>query len=447
MGKRKQAGEQPPDDTSCREWLARKRRFCTQPRICGSDRCNHHQPAEEHQLVECPLCGDRMRHDGKRLKKHMNKCNAAKKADYTGCEFFSQDLNAGSGSDDDAAPDQKSVNAEPSRAGAGGTLTKLTPEELEELCGRVRRVYSEWIGELGEDRTEDPALAEAVWAHEQAYEGAAAERPSEGASPEASSSRKLGRKALKHGSQSIQIATQLKRAGLLGGQFCYVEFGAGKGGLSHTIAAATNDSALHILIDCGTVRCKDDRFHRREGYSRHRIDIKHLKLAGFKNQMDSRAVVGVGKHLCGQATDYALRSLIDLNQSSLRVAGAAIALCCHHRCGWHSYTGKGWLTSVGFSRADFEYLRCMSSWAVCGERPQQETEGATQGSEGASRRVELGLQVKRVLDMGRVQYLKQHGLDASLLLYCHPSKDHGSLENCLIRVQNKQSPCTKHKAA
>ena len=113
----------------------------------------------------------------------------------------------------------------------------------------------------------------------------------------------------KHGAQQISIASHLRRQGLLEARFCYVEFGAGKGGLSHTLAAATSDTAAHILIDRGNPRMKDDRHHRRPGYTRHRVDIAHLALSGLQPQIAGKPVVGVGKHLCGAATDLSLRCL------------------------------------------------------------------------------------------------------------------------------------------
>ena len=83
---RKRKAEDSAHPESCREWLAKKNRFCTQPKIAGSERCQHHQadPAANATLVSCPLCGDQMRAAGNKLAKHMKKCNAAKKADYSG---------------------------------------------------------------------------------------------------------------------------------------------------------------------------------------------------------------------------------------------------------------------------------------------------------------------------------------------------------------------------
>lgn len=52
------------------------------------------------------------------------------------------------------------------------------------------------------------------------------------------------------------------------------------------------------------------------------------------------------------------------------VKGVAMATCCHHRCSWESYVGKEFLSHHGFSRTEFEALIRMSSWCVCGRRPE-----------------------------------------------------------------------------
>ena len=90
------------------------------------------------------------------------------------------------------------------------------------------------------------------------------------------------------------------------------------------------------------------------------------------------------QHLCGLATDLALRSLESLREigrvepknemaenvlgsavesecgapSSVQLSrmarGVAIATCCHHACSWKDYTGKAFLRAHSFSSAEFE---------------------------------------------------------------------------------------------
>ncbi|KAG2488324.1 hypothetical protein HYH03_013174 [Edaphochlamys debaryana] len=46
--------------------------------------------------------------------------------------------------------------------------------------------------------------------------------------------------------------------------------------------------------------------------------------------------------------------------------GLAIAPCCHHRCGWRAYTGKGLFRRLGLTAEEFELSSWMTGWALCG---------------------------------------------------------------------------------
>ena len=48
-----------------------------------------------------------------------------------------------------------------------------------------------------------------------------------------------------------------------------------------------------------------------------------------------------------------------------------LALCCHHRCEWRSYVGKALMAQWGISARQFHLMCCLSSWAVCGSRPDK----------------------------------------------------------------------------
>jgi len=96
-----------------------------------------------------------------------------------------------------------------------------------------------------------------------------------------------------------------------------------------------------------------------------------------------KKVVIMAKHLCGAATDLALRSLNafvapsadggDGSGSSsgagggavlaARARGLAIATCCHHACNWRDYLGREWLAAQGVSPAEFDVMKIWSGWA------------------------------------------------------------------------------------
>ena len=80
-------------------------------------------------------------------------------------------------------------------------------------------------------------------------------------------------------------------------------------------------------------------------------------------------VVALSKHLCGCATDLALRCLANAGGP---VGGLCVACCCHHRCEWASYVAKEFVADeCGFDPDDFFYLTRMTTWATCGSgRPR-----------------------------------------------------------------------------
>ena len=207
----------------------------------------------------------------------------------------------------------------------------------------------------------------------------------------------------------------------------YAELGAGRGYLSHFLLDAYGPLDL-VLVEREAVRFKAERSmgaeadKRREAQTRDerrparketeketkdadvdvdaraerdaetvrvrragafverlRIDIKDLNFSGV-TAARGRDVVFVAKHLCGAATDLALRcALADEKESSLlveeknggvrngvRALGACVATCCHHRCEWGSYVNRAFMEAHGFGAREFGWLARISSWAVDG---------------------------------------------------------------------------------
>jgi tRNA:m4X modification enzyme len=77
-----------------------------------------------------------------------------------------------------------------------------------------------------------------------------------------------------------------------------------------------------------------------------------------------------GKHLCGVATDYALRCLKYSLESSfethqpIKTSGLVLAVCCHHQCEWESFCGKGFFEELNIDSKMFYILRSMTSWCA-----------------------------------------------------------------------------------
>ncbi|CAM9819855.1 unnamed protein product, partial [Phaeothamnion confervicola] len=95
--------------------------------------------------------------------------------------------------------------------------------------------------------------------------------------------------------------------------FWYVELGAGRGTLGLALVTAF-PSAQVTLIERSGVRYKSDHAmrNRSASFMRARIDIRDLDIFGGSCGGDGRPAVGIAKHLCGVATDLALRALANL---------------------------------------------------------------------------------------------------------------------------------------
>lgn len=147
-----------------------------------------------------------------------------------------------------------------------------------------------------------------------------------------------------------------------------------------------------VLNDNRTFRLKADRILRRMAientkhvhFLRCRADLKDFSIGGALDELRATAVhnqnamhqnfdgadvpenvVGVGKHLCGVATDWALRSLF--NQSGFVLKGFCLAPCCHQRCQWDEYVGKDELLRLGLHQREVELMFWMgrASFTCC----------------------------------------------------------------------------------
>jgi hypothetical protein len=211
--------------------------------------------------------------------------------------------------------------------------------------------------------------------------------------------------------------------------------------------------------------------------------MNDIKIDNQVSQMGMKKVIIMAKHLCGVATDLALRSLetfIDHDKDSnnildSKVKGVSIATCCHHACVWRDYTGANWLLTRGFTSAEFDIMKLWSGWAHTlrtteTRRKNENTEKIEKNEESKidkneknenenngpsgenidindienNRNNEIeahtipkeinsvirpknidyvtmaktGKMVKRIIDHGRVEYLRNIGLKTKQLKYC-----------------------------
>ncbi|KAM4575426.1 tRNA:m(4)X modification enzyme TRM13 homolog isoform 2-T2 [Fundulus diaphanus] len=448
----------------CNFFVQRKRRFCKMVTGRGKRFCGEHATMEEggggSRRIPCPL-------DPKHtvaeelLEKHLKKCNSRDKPRPV---YYVENINAGR-----ADKDQKFPQV---------TLCERSREELESLVEKLK-VAVKGLQEEVEDRTlSHPVLQEELT------------NPNNGDS------------AHKHLKQ--------QELGLLNRGRCFVEFGAGRGKLSHWIHKAlknpertdceeqkiikdpeTCEDLQLLLVERSSTRFKVDGKHQDGGvaFERLQVDIQHLDLSKVPLLRNTKLpLVGVGKHLCGAATDLALRCLLetpgimedpepppkrlkgsgtvprteDSSKTSppgfgpgsgtgpAPVLGLVVALCCHHRCEWRHYVGQQFFLQRGLGAAEFSAFCRMSSWATCGLRPANQS-GASHGPTNqrgeveeheaaeeteapsgfwtAAEREQLGRLCKLLIDSGRRDFLRTRGFRSSLTRYAEAAV---TLENVLL---------------
>uniref|UniRef100_A0A8C5XA50 tRNA:m(4)X modification enzyme TRM13 n=1 Tax=Malurus cyaneus samueli TaxID=2593467 RepID=A0A8C5XA50_9PASS len=438
----------------CAHFVLRKRRFCRMIPAPGRRFCGEHGHEEEQndrKRIPCPLDPKHTVYEDQ-LQKHLKKCNSREKPKPV---YFVQDINAGLR--DAAEIPEKQVS---------------TLFETGKLYLKVLHLSAGLELHLQEQILSHQALQEAL------------------------NDPKNGESAFKHLKQQASILGNMEKLHLLGPGRCFVEFGAGRGKLSHwvDIALGNVENVQFLLVERATTRFKVDGKHkgRDSVFERLQVDIQHLCLNKVPVlEKKKLPVVGIGKHLCGAATDLALRCLVESyticcdrdheepapkrsraaetevaphnsagNESTTEdhkpVAGIVIALCCHHKCDWTHYVGREFFKSVGLGPVEFHYFQRMSSWATCGMREttskastSEDSEDQTndteeheqtlsrtesgsdtlQGILSVEERKEIGCLCKRLIDHGRVEYLQQQGYKAELQYYTDSAV---SLENVLL---------------
>ncbi|XP_019711416.1 tRNA:m(4)X modification enzyme TRM13 homolog isoform X3 [Hippocampus comes] len=395
----------------CAFFVEKKKRFCKMVVAKGREFCGEHANNVSEEgggggggRIVCPLDPKHTVNRNK-LEAHLKKCNSRDKAKPA---YYAEDINAGS-----PVPSQHSLQQV--------TLCERSAAQLQQLLDKLDSA-SKGLPREPEERV----LSHAVFREE-------ADNP------------KNGDSARKHLKQQASILGHLEALGLLRRGRCFVEFGAGRGKLSHWIHRALEghppERLQMLLVERSSTRFKVDGKHRGGDveFARLHIDIQHLDLTKVPLLERRLPLVGVGKHLCGAATDLALRCLFRSRPTPGReagrppkrlkaeaahpggVAGLALALCCHHRCEWRHYVGRRFFSDLGLGPAEFSAFCRMSSWATCGVRAAPRAAGAEEASDGGlpspSERERIGRRCKLLLDAGRVEFLRAEGFDARLTRY------------------------------
>uniref|UniRef100_A0A2I3S3V2 tRNA:m(4)X modification enzyme TRM13 n=1 Tax=Pan troglodytes TaxID=9598 RepID=A0A2I3S3V2_PANTR len=362
-----------PAEGRCGYYVEKKKRFCRMVVAAGKRFCGEHAGAAEEEdarkRILCPLDPKHTVYEDQ-LAKHLKKCNSREKPKP---DFYIQDINAGL-RDETEIPEQLVP------------ISSLSEEQLEKLIKKLRKASEGLNSTLKDHIMSHPALHDAL------------------------KDPKNGDSATKHLKQQASILGNIENLKLLGPRRCFVEFGAGKGKLSHWVDIALKDAEkVHfILVEKVTTRFKVDGKHRKKNsvFERLQIDIQHLLLLNkCKKYLFLKMMWFGGGHIIVFA-DLALRCLVETYAASFEerneeplakrikndktekeiytlakegneknvpekwnpVAGIVIALCCHHRCDWRHYVGKEYFRALGLGAVEFHYFQRMSSWATCGMR-------------------------------------------------------------------------------
>eukprot|EP00928_Gymnodinium_smaydae_P057495 TRINITY_DN40730_c0_g1_i1.p1 TRINITY_DN40730_c0_g1~~TRINITY_DN40730_c0_g1_i1.p1 ORF type:complete len:340 (-),score=45.76 TRINITY_DN40730_c0_g1_i1:31-1050(-) len=167
----------------------------------------------------------------------------------------------------------------------------------------------------------------------------------------------------KHVDQERSLVSHALRIAPAEGSRVWIDMGGGRGCLSERLLHATGGQDTHFVVDWNPMhraRVRDAAMRARTTFRRIVADIGTVDLeaevAAVKSTCDSHTLLAMSKHLCGCATDLAMRQIPP--RCSLLMAP-----CCHHLCTWESYQGRSFLEALGVTLEEFNVLCNFAPWA------------------------------------------------------------------------------------
>lgn len=339
---------------SCQHFVTRKKRLCRITVAKGEIYCGEHLPLkpstdqtstairengqdDARKRVLCPLDPKHTVY-GRNLRKHLTICNAkvTEQPDY-----IVPGLNAGPPSNEDNSNAAKKEFK----------LSEIDSSVLASIIAKVNQIYDECHSAYSID---DLYLSHSLLDTE-------------------IQNKERGHETLKHLMQTASLLGHLEHLKLLqNDETAFIEFGAGKGQVAFWLAKAVEhlSQSSILLIDKASLRHKKDN-KVKDTHCVHRIraDISEFDIRKLDLLQRAKHIVGVSKHLCGAATDFAIRCILNGNEndrSDGKTEAFIIALCCHHRCAWQPFVGKEFFQKHGVTIDEFTIISKMVGWAVCG---------------------------------------------------------------------------------
>ncbi|KAG5310237.1 TRM13 enzyme, partial [Acromyrmex insinuator] len=405
------------DSNHCMHFVERKKRFCRMTVQKGHRYCGEHQLWDiagsdtRNERVPCPLDPTHTCYRSK-LTKHLGVCNVKRRLDAQPT-FVVEGTNL----DDETIVTPPRV-----------PLSQLNESVVRMVIRKIHAAYDEL-----------PEFFQTILRHN-VLEDKLNDETS-------------GSKVRKHLLQNASLLGHLEQAGLVQDDTCFIEFGAGKAQLTYWLGQIIKDksNSCILLVDRSSHRHKSDNKLKREesrlAVKRIRADIADLQLNQISEIQPIKYKVGIAKHLCGTATDLAIRCLVKSMNSEPKVdvRGLIVAFCCHHKCEYSSYVGRKYLQQCGFTTDEFPVLCSIVSWATCGCRLKSDVNSPSDATSDTASRISsksderevIGRKAKTLLNWGRLVFLKSVGFQAELLYYISTDI---SLENmCIVATRERSS--------
>lgn len=446
-------------ESRCKFWLPKKNRFCANvPLNNNSKFCGNHTTRSDCRWIACPIDPSHTVLE-ENLEGHLKRCPLLKHINALSLQpFYQKGINAGT--DDEQVEEENLVPLKnnPS-SGPLASITSqmkrnavytLTSTQLSNLITKIQSVHASICKDIQHSFKIPEACG--VWTN----------REVDGKLPFQE----------KHVLQQASILGNLEEFGILKNSGRHissgnipsdgpsgddddhvpavVEFGAGRGYLTQMLADCYGIKKV-FLVERKSYKLKADRSLRQKDsliLERLRIDIEDLNLNAVES-LQGIPYLATGKHLCGPATDMTLRCCLAKkceqcnaaqHRAGCNLRGLAIATCCHHLCQWKHYINKRYLSNLGITREDFHAITWFTSWAVDADHSSdphgnvdlasdlpiigmEEDGKVARGVEDVLRemkaveRAVLGFMCKDVIDMGRLMWIKEHGLEAQLVKY------------------------------
>ncbi len=431
----------------CAFFVKAKQRYCSREKVETYEYCythahldtNYHGP----KRITCPINPEHIIYE-KDLNYHLKVCNTVKAMEKQQNEiYYEKDINLGCCTSH-STPKAKETTSQDKKKKMSkellDMLNKMSEEELQALIDKINTIYEKLFPSSIASHCIQSIHCEQFVKEEEISK-------------------------IKHAQQQSAIIAHIEHEKCFSPKYTYFEFGSGKAFLSlmlkRALAISNNvkqtfdepystDKPEFYLIDRDSSRRKADNLLRAvskfgilntsdksiqqkvrdldfstQSIQRITLDIKDLNLKKVPLIEHVEQGVVISKHLCGVATDLTLRCITqssnlqpDSHTLVCPFKGIFVALCCHHLCSWQSYVNQNFFSEIGFNgEQDFDKVRRLCSWALCYLDAEGNVVEKTSGVEtnnlnallnklSYGQKTEIGFRCKRIIDAGRVDYLK-----------------------------------------